>query len=146
MPMLIPNDGEVQLLTDVLSSGENWILKLFTSNTTPAEGDTPAAYTIATGAWYSDRTLTRSVSGSTWSTPASGSPTSSWSSEASAAEAAYNAASPLSWTVSGSAATIYGYVIVGATSGKLIAAERFAAARTLQVGEELTLVPRFGFA
>ena len=42
--------------------------------------------------------------------------------------------------------TVYGYQIVGATSGKLIAVEQFTASRTLNPNDQLQLTPRFGFS
>ena len=42
MALLVPHEGDVQLLTDLLGGGplENWQLGLFNSNITPAETDT----------------------------------------------------------------------------------------------------------
>jgi hypothetical protein len=120
MAMLIPNEGEIQLLTDLLGAGENWTLKLFQNNITPAETDTALTYTEASFTGYSAKTLTRTLSGTTWSTPAGTGTTL----EAQDAKSVYGAAAQ-SWTGT-SAQTIYGYYIVGATSGKLICAERFA--------------------
>lgn len=148
MPLLIPDAGELKLLTDLLSAGENWSLGLFTSNITPAESDVAATYTAAeaAGAWYARKTLTRSISGSTWATTASGAPSGSWSAESAVAKSSYNAASPQSWTVSGAGATVYGYFVLGATSGTLLFAEKFAASRILQVGDTLNVTPTFEFA
>lgn len=148
MAWVIPNEGEVQLLTDLLGGGslENWSLRLFKSNTTPAETDTAATYTVADFTGYTSKTLTRTLSGATWATPASGSPTNSWSAEASVAESAYGA-SAQTWTNSGATPqTIYGYILVGATSTKLIGAETFAASRTLNQNDVLNLTPRFGLS
>lgn len=153
MALLIPNEGEVQLLTDLLGGGtlENWTLKLFQSNTTPAETDTAATYTEANFTSYSAQTLTRTISASTWNTPASGSPTGSWASglglsgETSVAESPYGS-SARSWTCGTTGNTIYGYYIVGATSTKLIGAEKFATARTLANSDTLSFTPRIGLA
>lgn len=149
MARLIPNEGEIQSLTEFLSAGEAFFLKLFKSNTTPAETDTPASYTLVTTSdfpGYADKTLTRSVSGSTWNTPASGAPTNAWSVEASVAESVYGSTAQ-SWTNNGgSPVTVYGYILVGATSGKLRGVETFDAPRTLQVADTLEFFPRFGFA
>jgi len=138
--MLIPNEGEIQLLTDLLAGGtlENWTLKLYSSNTTPAETDTAATYTEATFTGYSAKTLTRTLSGSTWSTPATNS-TNTVNSEAADAKSSYGA-SAQSWSAT-SAQTIYGYFIVGATSTKLIAAEKFGSSIGLVNPSTLTLQP-----
>ena len=115
---------------------------LFKSNTTPAETDTTATYTTADFTNYSGKTLTRTVNnGSTWNTPASGSPTGSWSGEASVAEATYQ---QQSWTCGSTGNTVYGYYLVGATSGKFVLAEAFGTARALADGDTLNLTPRFG--
>jgi hypothetical protein len=142
--LLIPNEGETQLLTDLLGGGalENWTLKLFTSATTPAETDTAATYTEATFTGYSAKTLTRSIGASTWNTPASGAPTNAWSAEAAVAESVYGSAAQ-SWSAT-SAQTIQGYILVGATSTKLIGAEKFASPISLVNPSSLTLQPRFG--
>lgn len=145
MPAVIPNDSEPTLLSNLLAGGafENWTLKLYKTNVTPAETDTIASYTVADFTNYTNKTLTRSISGSTWSTPASGAPTGSWSGEASVAESTYQ---QQSWTCGATGNTIYGYWIEGATSTKLIMAELFATARTLASGDTLNLTPRIGLA
>lgn len=133
MALLVPNVGEVQLHTDLLGNGENWTLKLFQNDITPAESDTDSTYTVATFTGYSDQTLTRSVSGSTWGTPTTSSGVTSSS---------YNSGTPRTWTNTGSTQTIYGYYLVGVTSTTLILAERFASARTLNSSDTLNLTPR----
>lgn len=145
MPAVVPNDSEPTLLSNLLAGGalENWTLKLYKTNVTPAETDTIASYTVADFTNYTNKTLTRSISGSTWSTPASGAPTGSWSGEASVAESTYQ---QQSWTCGATGNTIYGYWIEGATSTKLIMAELFATARTLASGDTLNLTPRIGLA
>jgi len=137
MPLLVPNVGEVVLLTNTLNGGtlENWTLKLFKSNTTPAEGDTAGTFTEADFTGYSAKTLTRSVSGSTWATPstAGGTTSSSYAAQ--------------TFTSSDSTSqTIYGYFIVGATTGTLIYAERFGTARNLVSPDTLTVTPRLELA
>jgi hypothetical protein len=147
MAYVVPNEGEVKLLADLLAGGslENWTLKLFKSNTTPAETDTAATYTEADFTGYAAKTLTRSVSGSTWSTPASAAPAGSWSAEASVAASTYGAAAQV-FSCTGTGNTIYGYYIVGATSGKLILAETFATARVLSNGDSIQMSPYLGAA
>lgn len=146
MAAIVPNEGEVKLITDLLNGGtlENWTLKLFKTNVTPAETDTSASYTVADFTNYTSKTLTRSVNnGVTWNTVASGSPTGSWSAEASVAESAYQ---QQSWTCGATGNTIYGYWIEGATSAKVLLAEAFASSRVLANGDTLNLTPRFGGA
>jgi hypothetical protein len=74
------------------------------------------------------------VSGSTWATPTT---TTGTTSSSYAAQ---------TFTSSGSSQTIYGWYIVGATSGTLIAAEKFATARTLVSPDTITVTPRIELA
>lgn len=69
MPLLVPNGAELRMLGNIvnLTTPENLVLRLFTSNTTPAETDTAASYTEASGNGYSALTLT----GASWTTVAS---------------------------------------------------------------------------
>lgn len=145
MAAVVPNEGELRLINEILDGGlarENWTLKLFKTNVTPAETDTSASYTVADFTNVTTPTLTRTVNNTvTWNTPASGSPTGSWSGEASVAEATYAAQS---WTCGASGNTVYGYFFLGATSSKVILAEAFATPRTLANGDTLNFTPRFG--
>ena len=143
MPGIVPNDGEPTLLNNLLAGGalENWTLKLYKTNVPPSETD--VAYTVADFTNYANRTLTRSVSGATWSVPASGAPTGGWSAEASVAESTYQ---QQSWTCGAVGNTIYGYWIEGATSGKVIMAELFGTPRTLANTDVLNLTPRVGLS
>lgn len=138
MALLVPNVGEVVLLTNLLAGGslENWTLKLYKTDVTPAEEDVAGDYTEADFTDYTSKTLTRAVGAGNWGTPAtSGGTTSS----------TYNSGTPQTWTA-GSSQTIYGYFIVGATSGTLIYAEKFASARALQSGDVLNVTPRIELA
>ena len=62
-PLLVPHEGDVQLLTDLLGGGtlENWQLGRFKANLTPAETDTASTYTAHETAFsgYTRKTLTR---------------------------------------------------------------------------------------
>lgn len=140
MPILIPNEGEIVLLGDLLSAGEAWTLDLFQSNTTPAETDTVAAtpYTIANFTGYAAVTLTRTRAAGTWQAV----DLTGTTLEAANARSLYGTA-PQSWTCGATGNTIYGYHMRGATSAKFIGIERFAAPRTLVSGDTLTLRPAF---
>ena len=148
---MIPNEGEVQLLTELLSGGtlEDWELGLFTTNPTLAATDNEAAILAyeATFSGYARKTLTRSVSGSTWSTPSSSAPTGTWSStQAAVAESTYNASAPQTWTYSGSSAVLYGWFLVGATSGKLILTKLFPSSQPIEDTNTISFAPIFGGA
>lgn len=135
MSLLCPDVGEVVLLTDLLDGAntrEAWTLKLYKTNVTPAETDTAASYTVADFTGYSNKTLTRTVTGTTWSTPATSSGTTS---------STYNSGTPLSWSAT-SAQTVYGYYVVGATSTTLIYAELFSSSISLVNPSTLQLTPK----
>jgi len=137
MALLCPDVGEVLLLTDLLGGGtlENWKLKLYKTNVTPAESDTAGSYTVADFTGYADKTLTRSLTGSTWATPATSSGTTS---------SQYNSGTPQSWSAT-SAQTIYGYYVVGATSTTLAFAELLGASISLINPSTLTMIPKVQF-
>lgn len=110
MSLLVPNQGEDLALKALLNhtAGQNLVLRLFTNNKTPAETDTEADYTEASGNGYAALTLT----GSSWVfTP--GAPSS----------AAY---AQQTFTFSGALGNVYGYYMTQVTSGKLVYAERFS--------------------
>lgn len=134
--LLVPDVGEVKLLEAALgkTAAENLTLKLFASNTTPAEGDTAGTYTEASGGGYSAKTLTTT----TWGNAS----TSSGTTSASYAEQ--------TWTFTGALTTnptIYGYFLVGATSGTLYWAERAAATfEPATSGDTYKVTPRLELA
>lgn len=112
MALVLPNQGEGIALKALLNhtAGQNLVLRLFKSNTTPAEADTEATYTEATFTGYSSVTLT----GSSW-TIAEGAP-----SEASYAQQTFTSSADQA------SQSVYGYYLTQVTSGKLVTAERFS--------------------
>jgi hypothetical protein len=140
MSMKILQTGMVQLEKDLLGGGtlEAWSLRLFATSHTPAVTDTLSTYTAIEASFtgYAAKTLTRSMSGSTWSTPAisgttinsAGDATSTYGSSAQA------------WNAS-SAQTVYGYFWSGLTSGVGIVAEAFASGISLTNPSTLNLTP-----
>lgn len=110
MTLRIPNIGEDRLLGMALgkyTQEASLTLKLFSSNTTPADTDTAGTYTEVSGNGYAAKTLANA----SW-TITQGAPT----------EAVY---AQQEWTFTGAAGNVYGYFIVGTTSGNLMWAERF---------------------
>lgn len=110
MALLVQNNGEavaLSLLVNKVTTPENLVLRLYTSNTTPAETDTAGTYTEASGNGYTAITLT----GATW-TVTPGAPT----------EAAYP---EQTFTFTGNLGNVYGYFMTRVTSGDLIYSERF---------------------
>ncbi len=114
MTLVVPNAGEVVALAAFLNktAATNPILKLYKSNTTPAETDTAGTYTESTFTGYAAITLT----GSSW-TVTGGAPTTG-------AYAQQTFTSSADQTLENA----YGYFVVGTTSGTLLWSERFAAA------------------
>ena len=88
---------------------ENLVLRLYTSNTTPAEADTAGTYTEATGFGYAALTLT----GASWGAPSEGAPSS----------IAY---AQQTFTFTGALGNVYGYYLTRATSGRIAYSERFS--------------------
>jgi hypothetical protein len=111
------------------SGGNNLTLKLFTSNTTPADTDVAGTYTEASGGGYAAKTLTN---GSWTVTPAND-----------PSDAVYGIQT---WTFTGAlsgSATIYGYYVIDADS-TLIFAERLTASMTpANNGDQLSVTPKF---
>jgi hypothetical protein len=109
MTLLVPNASEVIMMENFLNktAPQNLVLKLYSSNTTPAETDTVAAYTELSGGGYADIDL---VAANWTVTP--GNPTSAVYPEQ-------------TFTFTGAAGNVYGYYVVQAVSGALMWAERF---------------------
>lgn len=112
MALVTCNQGEGLVLEAIVNktAGQNLVLKLFKSNTTPAEGDTEATYTEATFTGYASATLT----GANWTTSGTA-PT----------QVAY-AQQTFTSSAGSQNESVYGYYLVQTTSGKLIFAERFS--------------------
>ncbi len=111
--MIVCHDGDVALLTDLLSSGIGWKLGLYNTAITPAEGDTAATYTasecVFTG--YARKTLTRSIGISSWSIPILAAPsgTPPWSDRTSVAVSHYVSQT---WTCGATGDSILGFFII----------------------------------
>lgn len=132
--MLVPNEGELEaldkLLKDALSTNENSILRLFKNDYTPVNATTSTDFTEADFTNYVVKTLLRA----TWNaavTNGSGK-----------AESSYGS-TPLAWTCGASGNTVYGYWVQGATSNKVLWAERFGTSRTLAQDDVLNIQPKF---
>lgn len=133
MALVVSNAGELLLLSNCLNSTttpENLTLKLYKTDVTPTATSVAADFTVCDFTGYSDLTLTRG----SWTSP---------STVSGNAETSYTATT---FTNSGASQTVYGYYVVGATSGTLYWAEKFATSRTLNTSEALTLSPKFTLA
>ena len=111
------------------AGGNNLTLKLFCSNTTPADTDTAATYTEATGGGYVAKTLTNG----SWTINVGDDPS----------RAAYAAQTFTFTGVLTTNTTIYGYYVVDADN-VFQWAERLGTAFTpASNGDNLTITPRF---
>lgn len=112
MAISVPDVGENLVLEMIVNktAAQGLVLKLFQSNTTPAESDTAATYTEATFSGYSSIALT----GASWGAASGGS-------------IAY---AQQTFTHNGGATSnsIYGYFVIQTTSGTLLYSERDGAA------------------
>ena len=128
MTLLVPDVGERTLLGQMLrDTAEAQTLKLYSSDTTPAEGDTASTYTESVASGYSAFSLTRA----SWSAPATNAGTTSITN---------GTARVTTFTGSG---TINGYFIVGTTSTLLLWAERLftSPGQSFLSGDSLTVTP-----
>jgi hypothetical protein len=130
MSLVLQNNGEsiaLQLLVNKIATPENLKLKLFKSNTTPAETDTAATYTVADFTGYADVTLT----GASW-TVSGTAPTS----------IGYAQQTFTAGAVGGSQ-SVYGYYYVRASTGDIVASERFLDAPYVvsQAADEIRVTP-----
>ena len=111
MALLVPDAGEGLMLEHITgkTAVENLTLKLYSNNYTPVEGSTAGNFTEATFTGYSAATLT----GSSW-TVTTGDPT-------------YASYAQQTFTSSAGSQNqdIYGYFVVGASSGTIYWAELF---------------------
>lgn len=130
MSLVVCNQGEVLALKALLNhtAGQNLVLRLFKSNTTPGETDTEATFTEADFTGYSAITLT----GSSW-TVNEGAP-----SDASYAQQTFTS------SANQTTQNAYGYYLTQLTSGKLVYAERFTDAPypITNNGDAIKVTPR----
>lgn len=129
MALLVPDEGEIDALEYYTNraSPQNLVLKLFTSNTVPAETDTPTSYTEATFTGYAALTLT----GATWTAPSGDPKTTTYPEQT------------FTSTADQAEQLIYGYFMTRVTSGKLALVERFDAGpySIKYNGDKLRLTP-----
>jgi hypothetical protein len=128
--LLVPNHGEGDMLKYLLnfSAAENVILRLYQSNTTPAETDTAATYTEATWTGYSAATLT----GASWVVT-----------EGAPSDGAY-AQQTFTSTAGSQSQNNYGYFMTRASSGRIAWAERFSDGpyQVVNNGDQIKVTPK----
>lgn len=112
------------------AGGNNLTLKLYCSNTTPADTDTAGTYTEASGGGYAAITLTNG----SWTVTVGNDP-----SDATYAQQTFTFTGALDSAVP----IVYGYFVVDA-DGTLIWAERFSASFTpANNGDQIKVTPKF---
>lgn len=131
MPLNFPDVGENLVLEMITNktAPQNLNLRLFASNTTPADTDTAGSYTEATFPGYGAITLT----GASWNSAASGS-------------ISYSAQQTFTRSSTGTTENIYGYYVTQVTSGILLYSERDASAPApmTSAGDAIKLTPTIG--
>lgn len=132
MALIVPNVGEIELLDkmlkDDLQVNEDFTMKLYTAVSPALDKDSEAGdFTEATFTGYAAKTLLRAGwNGSSTVTDK--------------AESVYSAAQ--TWTA-GSAETLKGYYVIGATSGILLWAETFAGDWAVSASVVVNVTPKF---
>lgn len=129
MTMVVPNNGEGDALGYFVNkqSPQDLVLRLYKSNTTPAETDTTASYTEATFTGYASTTL----AGAGWTL----------------AEGAPSSASYAQQTFTSSAGSqnenIYGWYATRLSSGRIACSERFTTApwNIANNGDKILITP-----
>lgn len=131
MGLFIPTEGENKLM-DLALKTDNFTLKLFVNNKTPADADTAASYTEMSTQGYAAKTLTAA----SWSIAQSGGK----------AEGSYPM-QQFDFDGTGGDTTVYGYYVVHATGGQLLWAELFPTPETITTtGEYIRVTPKFTLA
>jgi len=134
MPGVIPDEGEAQVLSIALGkiAAESVELRLYTNNKVPALADVAGNYTEMTGQGYAKVTLapaawTITPADAGTNTPAKGTTT----------------AQVFTFGTAGGPTPVYGYYLVGVTSGKLWGAEQFSDGpySVANAGDQITITP-----
>lgn len=131
MGLIIPNEGELELLDKMLKVAllvdEDYLLKLYKNNYTPDANSTAANFTEADFSGYSAKTLVRA----------------SWNTSTTVSGKASTSYPQQTWTCGVTTNDIYGYYVLGADSGVVLWAERFANTKTLEENDVINLTLRF---
>ncbi|MCE5292097.1 MAG: hypothetical protein LLG14_23040 [Nocardiaceae bacterium] len=131
MNMVIPNEGKTLALDRWLdpdgNPGEDWIVRLYSNNYTPVDSSTLASFTEATFTGYSAVLVEMN----------------DWGAASITTNVAYSTSSvtPSYTCTGGGGQTVYGWYAEGATSGKVLAAQRFDTARSMTPGSVEELDP-----
>ena len=104
MAIQLSSTGINTMLSSFLES-EDQILKLYSNDVDPTATTTLSQFTEVAGGGYAEKNLTA---------------VSNWSVAAGVATT-----TPQTWDFTGAAGSVYGYYLVGASTGNLLAAEKF---------------------
>ena len=133
MPLVVPDLGEIELLTKLLintTDTENYIIKLYKNNYSPSGSTVVADFTEADFTNYVAKTVARG----------------DWASPSTVSNKAESSVTAQTWTCGPTGNTIYGYYVVGSTSGVCLWAEQFTVSRVLVDGDILNLTPKFNLS
>lgn len=134
MPGVVPDEGELRMLATIVGTvpAEDLALRLYTNDKTPALADRAADYVEMTEHGYVAKVLVPTDWGLTPADAGTNTPA-----RAMATDQAFLFGAP------GSAVNVYGYFIVGLTSGMLMGAERFSDGpyRVANSGDQITITP-----
>lgn len=128
MAGIVPNEGEAVSLENTFknASPEAFLLKLFSNAATLANSNTSASFTECAISGYAAASVSRASFGAA----VAGSPS----------YIQCSSGQTFSFTGSG---TVYGYYLVGATSGKVYIAETmYAAGKAVNSGDSITVTPK----
>lgn len=128
--IVTPDEGELELLDkalkDALTVDENYLLKLYRNDYTPVQGSTATNFTAATFTNYAIKTLTRA----------------GWNSATTVSNKAKSVyGTQQSWTCGSTGDTVYGYWVEGATSGKVLWAQRLDSAQSMTENSIINITP-----
>jgi len=135
MPLVVPNEGEIELLKKLLintSDSENYLVRLYNNNPILGNNTTLSDFTEATFTSYAQKTMVRGASGNCWATPTTN-----------GSNQAESTGTVQSWTCGATGDTVVGYFVVGSSSAKVLWAEAFSSPRVLSSGDILNLTPAF---
>jgi hypothetical protein len=131
---VIPNEGKILALQRWLqttgASVEDYVLKTFKSNTTVGDASTLSDFTISTFTGYADVSITHG----TFPAPTITSNI-----------ANSNPGNGVFTCTAGGAENMYGALLVGVTSGKIIAGVNFDTVRVMSAGATETITPNVAF-
>jgi hypothetical protein len=132
MPLVTPDLGEIELFNKMLKNAlvvdETYTLRLYRNDVTPTKDTVAADFTATTFTGYSEQILTRA----------------NWSDAVTNPDDKAESAYPqLSWTCGTTGDTIYGYWVIGSSSGVCLWAERFNSPRILAQSDIFKLTPKF---